>query len=64
VLVCSLGCPRAFSVELCGVPLASMALNLQLFHRLTDVKREWLMFDQYLLWRNSGKKMENPVTPG
>lgn len=36
---CNLGCTLAFSVELCGVLLAFLALNSQLFHRELDAKR-------------------------
>lgn len=62
---CNLGCTLAFSVELCGVLLAFLALNSQLFHRELDAKRaEGLWFDKYLLWRSSRKKFGIPVTPG
>lgn len=40
VVFCSLGCPLAFSVELCSVSSAFIALNLELFHRGLDVKKQ------------------------
>lgn len=40
VVFCSFGCPLAFSVELCSVSSAFLALNLELFHGWLDVKKQ------------------------